>query len=156
MTGDTHRTCDITRHTVDPMMGSRLTKFIDAHVHTPAHRSIFRTLATSAHEVWTVEALAEWTKLEPYDVDVVMREFAAVGIAESVGDASKKRFRWASEMDYLYGTSPRREASIAFDPVCGMPVADETGYEEQVGSHILRFCSLRCQLMWRRHDNRDS
>ena len=131
---------------LDPLTSRRITKFIEAHVHTPAHRSIFRTLATSAHQVWTVEALAEWTKVEPYDVDVVMREFAAAGIAESVGDSSMKRFRWAGEMDYLYEASARIEASVAFDPVCGMPVAHEAEDDGRVAPVRASLgCPFRCR-----------
>ncbi|HEV2071192.1 MAG TPA: hypothetical protein VGR26_15490 [Acidimicrobiales bacterium] len=124
----------------------RLARFARAHLRTPAQRAVYAALAGAPDAVTSARDIGEQFGVDAYAVDVALRQFQAAGIAEPGGRSpgGERLFRWAgSGMAYLRTGEPPATHSI--DPVCGMPVPDDTLYEES-GHH---FCSRRCQTTWR-------
>lgn len=124
--------------------GERLARFARAHLRSPAQRAVYATLAGAPTRATTARAIAERFPVDARQVDVVLRQFEAAGIAEPAGRTAdgQRRFRWRRTMAYLHTED---DPPALLDPVCGMPLPPDTAYQE--GGH--RFCSLRCHMAWR-------
>lgn len=119
-----------------------LARFARRHLATREERAVSLTLSGERTELWSAPVIAERRHIDADEIELVLAAFAEAGIAESADTPQGRRYRWRSEMDYLFGEiGSTRE----WDPVCGMPVPGNSRYvAEDVHRRTRRFCSSLC------------
>lgn len=133
---------------------ARLQQFIRTHLRTPAQRAVYAALGGSPEQPLSVQDIAPLVRVDAYEIDVALRQFAAAGILERVvPDAGPAQYRWHDEMRYLFEALPPNAEDI-IDPVCSMPVAPETPHVlRDASGQPIRFCSLGCLTIFRTRGN---
>ena len=119
------------------------TRFARVHLSTRVERAVYLALVGRHPQEMSAAEIASRGGLAARDVERVLEGFAAAGIVEEVDAPHPRRFRWRSDMDYLFGDSG--EPSEWVDPVCGMPVWDGSPHlaTDNFG-RPQRFCSSLC------------
>jgi len=118
-------------------------RFARRHLGTRVERAVYLTLVDQEAESWSARELAERNHLDLDETEGVLEAFEAAGVV-GAGDApGGRRYRWRSDMNYLFG---REDVSPGWiDPVCGMPVLADSPYAAEDADRIpRRFCSSLC------------
>ena len=119
------------------------TRFARVHLSTRAERAVYLALVGDHQQVLSAAEISLSNGLLEREIERVLERFQAAGIVEGVGASGSRRFRWRSDMDYLFGSSG--EASGWVDPVCGMPVWDGSPHlANDTFGRPQRFCSSLC------------
>lgn len=125
-----------------------LARFARGHLHSEAEYAVYRTVGGDRATGWTAEEIATHDDLEVGDVDRALRRFAAARIVEvEAGHGDRPRYRWRSELSYLFeNTAPPG----LVDPVCGMPVEPGSPHTaiDATGATV-HFCSAWCRAAFR-------
>jgi len=125
-----------------------LARFARGHLHSEAEYAVYRTVGGDRAEGWTADEIATHADVDVGDVHRALRRFAAARIlVEEAGHGGRQRYRWRSELSYLFdGTSPPG----LVDPVCGMPVeAGSPHAATDTTGAAVRFCSAWCRAAFR-------
>lgn len=123
-------------------------RFAQVHLRTPAERTVYFTLVAQLAESWSAVEIANLKDVDVETVEAVLDRYAAAGVVDVVDSATGLRYRWCSDMSYLFGAGPSGVTMI--DPVCGMTTDGETPHWLEDGSGTLRlFCSSLCQATFR-------
>ena len=118
-------------------------RFARVHLSTNLERAAYLALVGEHPQAVSAAEIAAGSGLPEREVERVLERFVAAGIVEKLGAPRSRRFRWRSDMDYLFGSSG--EASEWVDPVCGMPVWDGSPHlAEDAFGRPQRFCSSLC------------
>lgn len=122
-------------------------RFRGAHLPTPAERAVFLVLSGSRDRVWTAAGVARDARVSDHEADQALRRFTAAGIIDRLDEPGHpRRYRLRPEMAYLHdgGDPPGR-----VDPVCGMPVPEDSPHVAEDDGEEIAFCSLPCLVRWR-------
>jgi YHS domain-containing protein len=112
--------------------------FARRHLSTLVARATYRSLTAHAHPL-SVQEIADANGIDEDDVERVLDGFAAAGIVETDGVT----YQWSEGMNYLFGAPA---AVGAVDPVCGMPVHEDSPHEAiDLYGRQERFCSSLCR-----------
>lgn len=126
---------------------SPMSRFVRAHLPTPAERAVYAVLAGSL-KVWSARSVSAAAGVSDHEADQALRRFAAAGIIERVDEPGQpRRYRWRPEMGYLSDDGPSGSGRV--DPVCGMPVPADAAFTVLEGDAEVAFCSLPCLVRWR-------
>ena len=122
-------------------------QFARAHLLTAADRAVYPVLAADRARAWTAGEVAAQAGVSHHEADQALRRFAAAGIVtHSRSPGAPHRYQWTAAMAYLFGL----ETTVQFvDPVCGMPVPEDSPHVVHDGDRDVRFCSLPCLVRWR-------
>ena len=133
---------------------SLFARFMAAHLTTDVERAVFWVLAGSSTQTWTATAVAREAQISDHQADQALRRFTAAAILERVDEPGRpRRYRWRAEMSYLHNASESPAGRI--DPVCGMPVPDDSPHvAADDDGHEIAFCSLPCLVRWRTEHRR--
>lgn len=124
------------------------TRFARRHLSAREERAVYLTLVGHQAESWLAAEIAERNHLDEAEVERVLGRFEEAGIAEGVWAPEGRRYRWRSDMNYLFGESGHSPEWV--DPVCGMPVTDGTPYAaKDAEGRSRRFCSSLCLAAFR-------
>ncbi len=131
------------------------TRFARRHLATGVERAVYLTLVSQLAESWSAAEIAEREGLDPAKAARVLEEFRSAGIVDALDGPRGRRYRWCSDMDYLFRGSA--DALGGVDPVCGMPVAEESPYvAHDAYRRLRRFCSSLCLAVFRAFPSRFS
>jgi len=118
-------------------------RFARRHLDTREERAVYLTLAGREAGSWSVRELAERNHLDPDDTERVLEAFEAAGVVEAIDAPEGRRYRWRSDMNYLFGEN---DPPGPVDPVCGMPVLANSPYvADDTYRRPRRFCSSLCR-----------
>jgi YHS domain-containing protein len=124
-------------------------RFARRHLSTPVARAVYLTLVGQEAESWSGGEMARHVHLDPAETASVLEEFLSVAIVEALDSSEGRRYRWSSDMDYLFLESG--ESFDRIDPVCGMPVTGDTPYiASDADRWKWRFCSSECLAVFQR------
>jgi len=123
-------------------------RFAQVHLRTRAERAVYFTLVAQIAESWSAVEIASLKDLDVLTVEAVLDRYADAGVVDVVDSAAGLRYRWCSEMNYLFGAGSSSVTMI--DPVCGMTMAGGTPHwlEDRSGTLWL-FCSSICLATFR-------
>ena len=123
-------------------------RFAQVHLRTPAERAVYFTLVAQFAESWSAVEIANLKGLDVVPVEAVLDRYADAGVVDVVHSETGLRYRWCSDMSYLFGAASSGVTMI--DPVCGMTTDGETPHWLEDGSGTLRlFCSSLCLATFR-------
>lgn len=129
--------------------------FRDAHLPTSVDWAVFIVMSSLGDESLTAAEVARDARASHHEADQALRRFAAAGIVERIDEAGRpRRYRLHEEMAYL-ATGQERTGTL--DPVCGMPISEDSPHVIDDGEERVVFCSLPCLVRWRhrhRHPRR--
>lgn len=112
---------------------------------------MYFTLVAQLAESWSAAEIADLKDLDVETIEAVLDRYAdagVVGVVDVVDSATGLRYRWRSDMNYLFGAGSSGVTMI--DPVCGMTMAGGTPRRLEDGSGTLRlFCSSLCLARFR-------
>lgn len=118
-------------------------RFARRHLVTPEQRAVYLALVGQEAGCWSAGELAERTRLDPDETERVLEAFEAAGVVQTISAPDGHRFRWRSDLGYLFGDEG--EDPDLIDPVCGMPVLAESPFLADDPQHgRRRFCSAPC------------
>lgn len=131
-----------------------LARFARAHLSGEAEPAVYFLLAGSPAASWSAEELSERTGWPEGVVAEVLGRFLAAGmITPATDDPAAPRYRWRVEAEYLHD-SPSG-ATEWVDPVCGMPVAEDSPISaRRPDGTTVRFCSPWCRTAFLGATNR--
>jgi YHS domain-containing protein len=113
------------------------------HLRTSSERAVYFTLVAQLAESWSAVEIAGLKDVDLRTVEAVLARYTEAGVVDVVDSVTGLRYRWRSDMSYLFGAGS--SAVTVIDPVCGMTVADGTPYRLEDGSRTLwLFCSILC------------
>ena len=119
-------------------------RFSRRHLDTREERAVYLTLVGQEAESWSAGELSERNHLDPDDTELVLEGFEAAGVVEAIEAPEGRRYRWRSDMNYLFGEGGGSPEWV--DPVCGMPVLADSPYvAEDPYRRPRRFCSSLCR-----------
>lgn len=123
-------------------------RFAQVHLRTPAERAVYFTLVAQLAETWSAVEIASLKDLDVETVETVLDRYADAGVVNVVHSETGFRYRWCSDMRYLFGVGS--SAVTMIDPVCGMTTDGETPHwlEDGPGTRRL-FCSSICLTTFR-------
>lgn len=122
-------------------------RFARAHLRTREERAVYFTLVAQLATSWSAAELAQLKHLDPDAVVTVLNRYTVAGIVEAIDAPTGRRFRWRSDMAYLYGAEPGATSTV--DPVCGMTVDEATPHRvRDVHGRTRLFCSAGCASMF--------
>jgi hypothetical protein len=78
-------------------------RFARRHLGTREERAVYLTLVGQEAGSWSVRDLAKRSHLNPDDTERVLEEFEAAGVVEVIDTREGRRYRWRSDMNYLFG-----------------------------------------------------
>lgn len=123
-------------------------RFARRHLRTREERAVYLTLVSQQAESWSAAEIAELKQLDARDIQRILRAYEVSGIVEAAGPAKDRRYRWRSDMNYLFGGV--NDSPEWADPVCGMPVTDDSPYRaDDLFRRPRRFCSSLCLAAFR-------
>lgn len=123
-------------------------RFAQAHLRTRAERAVYFTLVAQLAESWSAAEIADLKDVDVWRVAVVLDGYADAGVVDVVESAIGLRFRWRSDMSYLFSAGSSGITMI--DPVCGMTTHGATPHRVDDGVGTLRlFCSSLCLAAFR-------
>lgn len=123
-------------------------RFAQVHLSTPAERAVYFTLVAQLADSWSAVEIASLKGLDVKAVEAVLDRYADVGVVAIVESEVGVRYRWCSDMRYLFGAGSSEVTMI--DPVCGMTIDAATPYRMADGSGTLwLFCSSTCLASFR-------
>lgn len=93
-------------------------RFARAHLRTPAERAVHFTLVAQLVESWSAVEIARLKDIDVGTVEAVLDRYADAGVVAVVDSMVGSRYRWCSNMGYLFGGGSSGVTMI--DPVCGM------------------------------------
>jgi YHS domain-containing protein len=118
-------------------------RFAGEHLRTRAERVVYFTLVAQTRASWSAAEIAALSALDSPIVGAVLDGYEAAGIVEADESRPGRRYRWRSDMTYLFGDGVGGADLI--DPVCGMRVAGDTPYSAvDAGARRWTFCSALC------------
>ncbi len=119
------------------------TRFARVHLSSRVERAVYLAVVGDHPHVLSGAEISLRSGIPEREIEHVLERFETAGIVEEVGAPRSDRFRWRSDMDYLFGSLG--EPSEWVDPVCGMPVWDGSPHlAEDVFGRPQRFCSSLC------------
>ena len=119
-------------------------RFARRHLDTREERAVYLTLVGQEAESWSARELAERNQLDPDETERVLEAFEAAGVVDAIDAPEDRRYRWRSDMNYLFGDGDGSPEWV--DPVCGMPVLPDTPYVAyDAYRRPRRFCSSLCR-----------
>lgn len=122
-------------------------RFAQAHLRTRAERAVYFTLVAQLADSWSAVEIASLKELDVGTVEAVLDRYADAGVVGVVDTTTGLRYRWRSDMSYLFGAS---SAVTMIDPVCGMTIPDGTPHWLQDGWGTLWFfCCSTCLATFR-------
>lgn len=123
-------------------------QFARTHLCTREARTVYFALVAQLQESWSATEIAALHELDSRDVAAVLEQYEAARIVEAVQAAPGRRYRWRSDMAYIFGDGAG--SSELVDPVCLMRVSTESPYytEDASGRRHL-FCSAVCLSVFR-------
>ena len=128
-------------------------RFAQVHLRTRAERAVYFTLVAQVAKSWSAVEIANLKNLDVETVEAVLDRYADAGVVDVVDSATSVRYRWCSDMSYLFGSSSSADAT---DPVCGMRMSSETPHRLEDGSGARwLFCSAMCLATFRAHPGPD-
>jgi YHS domain-containing protein len=123
-------------------------RFEQVHLRTREERAVYFTLVAQLAESWSAVEIASLKDLDVRTVEAVLDRYADAGVVDVVDSATGLRYRWCSDMSYLFGGGS--SAVTMIDPVCGMTIAGGTPHWLEDGSGTLwLFCSSICLATFR-------
>ena len=123
-------------------------QFAHRHLGGREERAVYLTFVAQEADSWSVDEIAERNQLPLDQVERVLEEFHAAGIVEPIEVTGQRRYRWRSDMNYVFGA--REPSAEWIDPVCGMPVLAQSPHvAEDVYGRPRRFCSSLCLTAFR-------
>ena len=123
-------------------------RFAHVHLSTRAERAVYFTLVAQLAESWSAEEIASLKDLDVGTVEAVLDRYADAGVVGVVDSTTGLRYRWCSDMSYLFGAGS--SAVTMIDPVCGMTIAGGTPHWLQDGPGTFwLFCSSICLATFR-------
>lgn len=119
-------------------------RFARRHLGTREEQAVYLTLVAQEAESWSARELAERNHLDRDLIGHVLEGFEAAGVVDGIDAPYGRRYRWRSDMNYLFG---ERDGSPEWvDPVCGMPVLADSPYvADDPYRRPRRFCSSLCR-----------
>lgn len=118
-------------------------RFARRHLDTRQERAVYLTLVGQEADSWSARELAERTHLDPGETERVLEAFRADGVADAIDAPEGRRYRWRSDMNYLFGEHGGSPEWV--DPVCGMPVLAKSPYvAHDTYRRPRKFCSSLC------------
>ena len=128
-------------------------RFAKVHLRTRAERAVYFTLVAQLAESWSAVEIASLKGLDVQTVEAVLGRYADAGVVAVVDSGIDLRYRWCSDMRYLFGAGSSGVTMI--DPVCGMMTAGETPHwlDDGSGTRWL-FCSSTCLATFRANPQR--
>lgn len=118
-------------------------RFARRHLETREERAVYLTLVGQETDSWSARELAERNHLDPDETERVLEAFEAAGVVDAIHAPEGCRYRWRSDMNYLFGEEG--ESPEWVDPVCGMPVLANSPYvADDPHRRPRRFCSSLC------------
>ena len=78
-------------------------RFARRHLDTREERAVYLTLAGREGGSWSVRELAQRNHLDPDDTERVLEAFEAAGVVDAIDAPEGRRYRWRSDMNYLFG-----------------------------------------------------
>lgn len=122
-------------------------RFAQVHLRTRAERAVYFTLVAQIADSWSAAEIASLKELDVGTVQAVLDRYMDAGVVAAVDSETGLRYRWRSDMSYLFGTS---SAVTMIDPVCGMTIPDGTPHWLQDGwGKLWLFCSSTCVATFR-------
>lgn len=123
-------------------------RFARMHLRTPTERAVYFTLVAQLAESWTAAEIATLKDVDVRTVEAVLDGYADAGVVDGVDSNGGLRYRWRSDMSYLFNAGSSGITMI--DPVCGMTTDGATPHRVSDGSGTLRlFCSSLCLAAFR-------
>lgn len=123
-------------------------RFARMHLRTPAERAVYFTLVAQLAESWSAAEIATLKDVDVRTVEAVLDGYADAGVVDGVDSNGGLRYRWRSDMSYLFNAGSSGITMI--DPVCGMTTDGATPHRVSDGSGTLRlFCSSLCLAAFR-------
>lgn len=122
-------------------------RFARVHLSTRTDRAVYLALVVEPGEWRSAPKIARATSLGREEVERVLANFEAAGLAERQQGPVGPRYRWRSDMGYLFGDGVDARW---VDPVCGMLVTEDTPYRavDDAGNEQ-RFCTSLCRTSFR-------
>ena len=118
-------------------------RFARRHLDTREERAVYLTLVGQEAESWSAGELADRNHLDADETGRVLEAFEAAGVVDAIDAPEGRRYRWRSDMDYLFGKEGDPPEWV--DPVCGMPVLANSPYvADDAYGRPRRFCSSLC------------
>lgn len=122
-------------------------RFADIHLRTAAERAVYFTLVAQLAESWSIAEIAALKGLDERELKAILERYEAAGIVRGTPSPSEQRFHWRSDMNYLFGNP---DSAGPADPICGMPVTDDSPYRVTDGfRRQILFCSAMCLAAFR-------
>lgn len=129
-------------------------RFARAHLRTREERGVYFTLVAQLAPSWSATEIARLKHLDTDAVAAILAGYERAGIVEVLDAPTGRRYRWRSDMSYLYGADPNtmnRVCPDRVDPVCGMRVDEQTPYRTRDTSGRMRlFCSATCASIFQK------
>lgn len=123
-------------------------RFARRHLRTREERAVYFTLVSQEAKSWSAAEIAELKRFDERDIERVFKAYEAAGIVEAADAAKGRRYRWRSDMNYLFGDVS--DSPDWVDPVCGMPVTEDSPYRaKDLFRRSRRFCSPLCLAVFR-------
>lgn len=118
-------------------------RFARRHLDTREERAVYLTLVGQEADSWSARELAERNHLDLDETERVLEAFRAAGVVDAIDAPKGRRYRWRSDMNYLFGEQGDSPGWV--DPVCGMPVLANSPYAaDDTYGRPRRFCSALC------------
>lgn len=123
-------------------------RFARSHLRTRTERAVYFTLVAQLAESWSAMEIASLKGLDVKTVEAVLDRYADAGVVTVVDPGMGSRYRWCSDMEYLFRIGSSGVTMI--DPVCGMTTDEETPHRFEDGSGaVWLFCSSSCLATFR-------
>lgn len=123
-------------------------RFARRHLSTREQRAVYLTLVSQEAESWSAAEIAGLKRLDECDIERIFEAYEASGIVEAIDTTGGRRYRWRSDMNYLFGDVS--DSPDWVDPVCGMPVTEESPYRAiDPFGRPRRFCASLCLAAFR-------
>lgn len=116
------------------------TRFARRHLRTRTEQAVYLTLVSQEAETWSAAQIGARVRRPTRAVAQVLCAFEADRIVEAIETDHGRRYRWRSDMNYLFD-----QTTHATDPICGMHVAVESPYRTtDTNGQTWSFCSPVC------------
>ena len=117
--------------------------FARRHLDTRKERAVYLTLVGQEAESWSACELGNRNHLDADETERILEAFEAAGVVDAIDAPEGRRYRWRSDMSYLFGE--RGDSRDRVDPVCGMPVLANSPFAaDDTYGRSRRFCSSLC------------
>ena len=136
------------QHQLEPMRRYDIyARFADRHLRTRAERAVYLTLVSQEAQSWSPVEMARAQRLDERETERILEAYEASGIVERLEVPGGHRYRWRSDMNYLFGDV--NDSPEWVDPVCGMLVTSESPYRVRDSfGRPRRFCSPLCLVIF--------